>query len=55
MPYVWRVCWPDARIGRILNHLRGGDLELHWDEASNHVFMTGPAEEVFEGEWPEEP
>ncbi len=36
---------------RILNHLRGGDLELDWDEASNHVFMTGPAEEVFTGEW----
>jgi diaminopimelate epimerase len=39
---------------RILNHLRGGDLELHWDEASNHVFMTGPAVEVFQGDWPDE-
>ena len=38
---------------RILNHLRGGDLELYWDEASDHVFMTGPAVEVFQGEWPE--
>ncbi len=36
---------------RILNHLVGGDLELEWDEASNHVFMTGPAVEVFSGEW----
>jgi diaminopimelate epimerase len=33
--------------------LPGGDLRVRWDEASNHVFMTGPAEEVFEGEWPE--
>jgi diaminopimelate epimerase len=38
---------------RILNHLRGGDLELEWNEENNHVFMTGPAEEVFSGEWPD--
>jgi diaminopimelate epimerase len=37
---------------QILNHLRGGDLHLNWDEATNHVFMTGPAVEVFSGEWP---
>ena len=36
---------------RILNHLLGGDLELHWNEADNHVYMTGPAEEVFSGVW----
>jgi diaminopimelate epimerase len=36
----------------ILNHLRGGDLQLHWSEADNHVYMTGPAEEVFTGTWP---
>jgi diaminopimelate epimerase len=37
---------------RVLAHLRGGDLELDW--ASNgHVFMTGPAVEVFSGEWPD--
>lgn len=33
--------------------LLGGELELHWDEATNHVFMTGPAVEVFTGEWPD--
>ncbi len=33
----------------ILNHLTGGDLMLRWDQASNHVFMTGPAVEVFQG------
>ena len=33
-------------------HLRGGDLELHWSEADNHVYLTGPAVEVFSGEWP---
>jgi diaminopimelate epimerase len=37
---------------RIINHLRGGDLLLQWNAADNHVYMTGPAEEVFHGEWP---
>jgi diaminopimelate epimerase len=31
-------------------HLNGGDLEIEWKAADNHVFMTGPAEEVFSGE-----
>lgn len=31
-------------------HLKGGDLEIEWDQESNHVFMTGPATTVFEGE-----
>jgi diaminopimelate epimerase len=34
---------------RILNHLLGGDLLLRWEESSGHVFMTGPATEVFQG------
>jgi diaminopimelate epimerase len=38
---------------RLLVHLRGGDLNLHWSEADNHVYMTGPAVEVFSGEWVE--
>lgn len=39
------------RTGRkILAHLPGGDLELHWAD-DNHVYMTGPAVEVFSGEW----
>jgi diaminopimelate epimerase len=37
---------------KVIGHLRGGDLLLEWDEATNHVFMTGPAVEVFEGNWP---
>lgn len=31
--------------------LLGGDLVIEWDEVSNHVFMSGPAVTVFEGEW----
>jgi diaminopimelate epimerase len=36
---------------KILAHLPGGDLTLEWRESDNHVYMTGPATEVFEGEW----
>lgn len=36
----------------ITAHLPGGDLKLEWDRDLNHVFMTGPATEVFSGEWP---
>jgi diaminopimelate epimerase len=35
----------------ILAHLPGGDLQLRWDEKTDQVFMTGPAAEVFSGEW----
>jgi diaminopimelate epimerase len=31
--------------------LLGGDLEISWDESTNHIFMSGPATVVFEGEW----
>jgi diaminopimelate epimerase len=49
------VCVAGVLTGRterkILNHLLGGDLTLQWDEASNHVMMTGGATEVFSGDW----
>ncbi|MDN3510203.1 MAG: diaminopimelate epimerase [Candidatus Jettenia sp.] len=35
---------------KILAHLPGGDLKLEWTEDGN-VYMTGPATEVFTGEW----
>ncbi|MCU0703909.1 MAG: diaminopimelate epimerase [Fimbriiglobus sp.] len=41
-----------GRTGRkLLAHLPGGDLELEWSEADGCVYMTGPATEVFTGEW----
>ena len=40
---------------RILAHLPGGDLELEWRASDQHVYMTGPAVEVFQGEWNEPP
>jgi diaminopimelate epimerase len=44
----------------VLNHklerkatisLLGGDLELEWNADNNHIYMTGDAVTVFEGEW----
>jgi diaminopimelate epimerase len=35
----------------ILAHLPGGDLTLEWREKDDSVYMTGPATEVFSGEW----
>jgi diaminopimelate epimerase len=37
---------PDVTI-----HLRGGDLRIEWDGQGGSVFKTGPAVEVFSGEW----
>lgn len=50
------VCVAGALTGRtkrtLLAHLRGGDLELQWAD-NNHVYLTGPAVEVFAGDWPD--
>lgn len=41
-----------GRSGRAITaHLPGGDLRLEWNEKDNHVLMTGPATEVFSGEY----
>ena len=37
-----------GRKNRII--MDGGELKIEWNEADNHVYMTGPAEFVFEGE-----
>ena len=37
-----------GRASRII--MDGGVLEIEWREADGHVYMTGPAEFVFEGE-----
>lgn len=36
---------------KVLAHLPGGDLQLEWSQETDEVFMTGPATEVFTGEW----
>lgn len=38
---------------RLVVELRGGELRIEWRESDDHVLMTGPAVEVFQGEWPE--
>lgn len=35
---------------RVVVKLLGGNLEIEWNEEDNHVYMTGPATIVFEGE-----
>jgi diaminopimelate epimerase len=38
------LCGRSARVD-----LPGGSLEIQWDPSTDHVFMTGPAEQVFDG------
>ena len=38
---------------KALVHLPGGDLTIEWRESDNNVYMTGPATEVFSGDWVE--
>jgi len=49
------VCVAGALTGRtgraVTAHLPGGDLALAWRDSDNHVMMTGPASEVFSGQW----
>lgn len=43
------ACMLNDKVGRkVTVHLRGGDLFIEWT-GDNKVYMTGPAEEVFEG------
>ena len=45
------ACILTGRTGhRVLVHLLGGDLTIEYEEKSNHIFMTGPAVTVYEGE-----
>ena len=45
-----------GRSHRLVNtHLPGGTLEIHWSQQDDCVYMTGPAVEVFSGDWPDLP
>ncbi|MDD3469657.1 MAG: diaminopimelate epimerase [Thermoguttaceae bacterium] len=49
------ACVLTGRTQRQLTvHLAGGELEIEWDEQTNHVFMTGSATTVFSGIYPYE-
>ena len=41
----------DRTDREFLMHLPGGDLTVEWREADQHVYLTGPATEVFTGQW----
>jgi diaminopimelate epimerase len=49
------VCVAGVLTGRggrkITAHLPGGDLMLEWRQSDDCVYMTGPAVEVFSGQW----
>jgi diaminopimelate epimerase len=41
----------DKTERKVTLELLGGNLEIEWSEADNHVYMTGPAVTVFEGDY----
>ncbi len=41
----------DKTERKVTLELLGGNLEIEWSEVDNHVYMTGPAVTVFEGEY----
>lgn len=36
---------------RVLVHMPGGDLEIEWDRGTGRLLKTGPAVEVYHGDW----
>lgn len=45
------ACVLNGKTGRkVTVEVLGGALTIEWDEKTNHIFMTGPAEFVFDGE-----
>ncbi len=47
------VCADRGLTGReVAVLLPGGELQIRLDETDGHIYMTGPARTVFEGEWP---
>lgn len=46
------ACHLTGRTGReVAVQLRGGTLDIRWDEQTGHILMTGPARTVFSGEY----
>lgn len=42
--------WNGYTENEVTVKLLGGDLKILWNKENNHVYMTGPARTVFEGE-----
>ena len=46
------ACHLTGHTGReVAVQLRGGTLDIRWDERTGHILMTGPARTVFSGEY----
>lgn len=43
--------WTGRAEGEVAVRLDGGSLGIRWDKTSNRVYMTGPAQTVYEGEF----
>ena len=43
--------WNSWTERNVTVHLPGGDLDIRWERDTDSVFMTGPATEVFRGEY----
>ena len=43
--------WLGKAQRQVTVHLRGGDLAVDWDTKTGFIYMTGPATEVFRGEY----
>ena len=43
--------WLGKAQHKVIVHLRGGDLDIQWEEGASSVYMTGPATEVFRGKF----
>jgi diaminopimelate epimerase len=50
---VTAACVLNKKTGRKIKvKLIGGDLHLEWKESDNHIYLSGPAVEVYQGVWP---
>ena len=47
---VVACCLNGLTENKVNVELLGGILEIEWNKEDNHVYMTGPAVTVFEGE-----
>lgn len=51
---VVACCQNQLTHNQVEVELLGGCLQIEWDKKNNHIYMTGPAKTIFEGEIKEE-
>ena len=47
---VVATCLNDMTENKVSVHVLGGRVDIEWNRETNEIFMTGPAETVFDGE-----